>query len=60
MEAGSMLLEKGLVMTGEVIEADSVWQGAPAARIFSYTQGAQIMPSTSYQLDQEDAGLELV
>jgi len=36
MEAGSMLLEKSLVMTGEVIEMDSVWQGAPASRIFSY------------------------
>jgi acetyltransferase-like isoleucine patch superfamily enzyme len=36
MEAGSMLLEKSLVMTGEVIEADSVWQGAPAQRIYSY------------------------
>jgi len=36
MENGSMLLEKSLVMTGEVIEADSVWLGAPAARLFSY------------------------
>jgi hypothetical protein len=36
MESGSMLLEKSLAMTGEVIEADSIWQGAPAARIFSY------------------------
>jgi hypothetical protein len=31
-----MLLEKSLVMTGEVIEADSIWQGAPASRILSY------------------------
>jgi acyl-CoA synthetase (AMP-forming)/AMP-acid ligase II/acetyltransferase-like isoleucine patch superfamily enzyme len=36
MESGSMLLEKSLVMTGEVIEADSIWQGAPASRILSY------------------------
>jgi acyl-CoA synthetase (AMP-forming)/AMP-acid ligase II/acetyltransferase-like isoleucine patch superfamily enzyme len=36
MEQGSMLLEKSLAMTGEVIEADSVWQGAPAARLMSY------------------------
>ena len=36
MEQGSMLLEKSLVMTGEVIEADSVWQGAPASRLLSY------------------------
>ena len=36
MENNSMLLEKGLVLTGEIVEADSVWQGAPAARLFSY------------------------
>lgn len=36
MESGSMLLEKSLAMTGEVIEAESIWQGAPASRIFSY------------------------
>jgi acetyltransferase-like isoleucine patch superfamily enzyme len=36
MENGCMLLEKSLVMTGEVIEADSVWQGAPASRLLSY------------------------
>ena len=30
MERGSMLLEKSLVLTGEVVEADSVWQGSPA------------------------------
>ncbi len=36
MESGSMLLEKSLAMTGEVIESDSVWQGAPASRVFSY------------------------
>lgn len=31
-----MLLEKSLVMTGEIIEADSIWVGAPAARLLSY------------------------
>ena len=36
MEQGSMLLEKSLAMTGEVIESDSVWQGAPASRLLSY------------------------
>jgi acyl-CoA synthetase (AMP-forming)/AMP-acid ligase II/acetyltransferase-like isoleucine patch superfamily enzyme len=36
MEQGSMLLEKSLAMTGEIMEADSVWQGAPAARLMSY------------------------
>ena len=33
MERGSMLLEKSLAMTGEVIEADSVWQGSPASAV---------------------------
>lgn len=36
MEAGSMLLEKSLALTGEVIEKDSIWQGAPAQRIAEY------------------------
>jgi len=36
MEENSMLLEKSLALTGEVIEADSVWVGAPAVRLFSY------------------------
>ena len=36
MESGSMLLEKSLAMTGEVIEADSVWYGGPAARLLNY------------------------
>ena len=36
METGSMLLEKSLAMTGEVIEAYSVWQGGPASLWFLY------------------------
>ncbi|KAL7565853.1 hypothetical protein ACA910_007411 [Epithemia clementina (nom. ined.)] len=36
METGSMLLEKALVLTGEVVEADSTWIGAPASRWTSY------------------------
>lgn len=36
MESGSMLLEKCLALTGEVIDADSVWLGAPASRLKSY------------------------
>jgi hypothetical protein len=31
MEEGSQLLEKSLAMTGEIIEANSVWQGCPAS-----------------------------
>ncbi|GKY96221.1 hypothetical protein MPSEU_000582000 [Mayamaea pseudoterrestris] len=36
VESGAMLLEKSLAMTGEVIEADTIWQGAPASRVYSY------------------------
>ncbi len=36
MECGSMLLEKSLAMTGEVVDADSVWQGSPATRLAFY------------------------
>ena len=36
MEYGSMLLEKSLAMTGEVIEAETIWQGAPASLVFAY------------------------
>jgi hypothetical protein len=38
MEEGSQLLEKGLAMTGEIIEAFSVWQGSPASWWFQYDQ----------------------
>ena len=47
MESGSMLLEKSLAMTGEVIEADSVWQGAPAALLFTY-DFTSLQPSVSF------------
>ena len=36
MEEGSQLVEKSLAMTGEVIEAGTVWQGGPASFWFSY------------------------
>ena len=36
MESGSQLLEKSIVMTGEVVEADSVWVGCPASWWFLY------------------------
>ena len=38
MEEGSMLLEKSLAMTGEVCDGHSVWQGAPASRVYTYDQ----------------------
>ena len=36
IERGSMLLEHSLAMTGEIIEAESVWQGAPATPVLYY------------------------
>ena len=38
MERGSQLLEKSLAMTGEVVEANSVWQGGPASWWFQYSR----------------------
>lgn len=38
MEEGSQLLEKGLALTGEVLEAHSVWQGDPASWWFQYNR----------------------
>ena len=57
MEAGSMLLEKSLAMTGEVIESDTVWQGAPASAWFQYSY-TEIRPSTSLTL-HEGEGCEV-
>ena len=48
MEANSMLLEKSLVMTGEIIEADSIWVGAPAARLLSYDTSSINTMNLSY------------
>jgi acyl-CoA synthetase (AMP-forming)/AMP-acid ligase II/acetyltransferase-like isoleucine patch superfamily enzyme/acyl carrier protein len=59
MESGSMLLEKSLAMTGEVIEADSVWLGSPAARLFSYdTSSIGTRPSASYAGSQHSEGID--
>jgi hypothetical protein len=52
METGSMLLEKSLAMTGEVIDTDSVWLGAPAARLLSYDTSS-IGTRPSYAGSQE-------
>jgi hypothetical protein len=41
MEQGSMLLEKSMTMTGEVIEAFSVWQGGPASWWFQYSKAKE-------------------
>ena len=56
MEEGSQLLEKSLAMTGEVIEANSVWQGCPASWWFQlersigdehnyYDETSRLLPS---------------
>lgn len=36
IEHGSMMLEKSLALTGEVIESDTIWLGAPAVRFRAY------------------------
>lgn len=46
-ESGCMLMEKSLALTGEIIEANSVWQGAPASRVFEYEGVDEISPITS-------------
>jgi carbonic anhydrase/acetyltransferase-like protein (isoleucine patch superfamily) len=51
-EPGSMLLEKSLALTGEIVEANSVWQGTPAERVFEYDNSDGISPSTSYFADE--------
>ena len=47
-ESGSMLLEKSLALTGEIIECNSVWQGAPASHIFEYDKNEGVSPATSF------------
>jgi hypothetical protein len=42
-----MLLEKSLAMTGEIVEANSVWQGTPAERVFEYDESNGMSPSSS-------------
>lgn len=59
VEGGSMLLEKSLAMTGEVIEYDSIWQGSPAQRISQYSSSTQ-SPSVSFGMDSSEKYYELV
>lgn len=56
MEYNSMLLEKSLAMTGEVLDAESVWQGAPASRLFTYDKvlTGQYGTTTSFQQSRSD------
>lgn len=58
MEEGSQLLEKGLAMTGEIIEAFSVWQGSPASWWFQYDQQKLAsLACNSYGVEGADQGL---
>jgi acetyltransferase-like isoleucine patch superfamily enzyme len=50
VEAGAMLLEKSLAMTGEVVEARSVWQGGPASWWFQYPES-----NKDYQTETDDS-----
>ena len=58
MEEGSQLLEKGLAMTGEIIEAYSVWQGGPASWWFQYDmQKLATLACNSYVVKDADEGI---
>ena len=43
VEEGAMLLEKSLALTGEVVDTETVWQGAPARKIHSYKGGTEMV-----------------
>ena len=52
MESGSQLLEKAVAMTGEVVEADSVWVGCPAQWWFQYSADSNIAVPYSAEVDE--------
>jgi hypothetical protein len=55
-ETGSQILEKTLAMTGEIIDARSVWQGGPATLWFRYKDedlADYIAPSSSIKREVE-------
>lgn len=58
MENNSMLLEKSLAMTGEEIEANSVWQGAPAVLLFSYDTTTMATGRSTCSSDTTDSILD--
>jgi len=60
MEEGSMVLEKTVAMTGEVLDRRSVWQGGPATMWFRYSEAPAKRyspPSTSEETYQSDIEL---
>jgi acyl-CoA synthetase (AMP-forming)/AMP-acid ligase II/acetyltransferase-like isoleucine patch superfamily enzyme/acyl carrier protein len=48
-EAGSMLMEKSLALTGEILEPNSVWQGSPAVTVHEYEVLDGPCPATSFE-----------
>jgi acetyltransferase-like isoleucine patch superfamily enzyme len=48
METGSQLLEKSLALTGEVLEAHTVWQGCPASPWYRQQQSQPQPQGPSY------------
>ena len=57
MESGSMVLEKSVVMTGEVVEANTVWLGGPASLWFQYSSSTNKSVSWG-STDDENNGNE--
>jgi hypothetical protein len=51
MEQGSQLLERSLVVTGEVIETSSVWQGGPAS---FWSQHGEVSSSLPYGVEETE------
>jgi carbonic anhydrase/acetyltransferase-like protein (isoleucine patch superfamily) len=47
MEKGSMILEKSLVLTGEVLDQYSCWSGLPATRVLEYSTSQFSSPLSS-------------
>jgi hypothetical protein len=54
MEQRSQLLEKSLVMTGEVIEANSVWQGGPVPFWFQHAEESTSLPYGVEETEEEN------
>jgi len=54
MESGSQLLEKSVAMTGEIVEADSVWVGCPASWWFQYPMVNEIPSAQPAEETSED------
>jgi carbonic anhydrase/acetyltransferase-like protein (isoleucine patch superfamily) len=56
METGSMLLEKSIAMTGEVLDKRSVWQGGPATMWFQYSESEVLVPNSYSPPTVDDDG----